>query len=154
MKSPIVVQCAVLSFAFFFAAAGSAQQKFPLKPGEWTMSTPDPTDPSHPVELNLCLTDATWASALSKSASCVVSNLKTTASGLSYSFACTGKQMQISGSGTWTYDGMEHIIAKATSTMTMGGKTMTSTSPGDYRWKASACSPNDMNLRNSSAPSH
>jgi hypothetical protein len=42
---------------------------------------------------------------------------------------------------------MEHMIAKGHIDITMNGKTTSSSSVADYRWKGATCSPNDANLK-------
>jgi hypothetical protein len=144
--------CALLAFVCLLSAAASHAQKFPLRQGEWTITTPDPSDASHPFVLNYCMNDQTWEHTLSKSSGCTVSDLSMTATGLSYSLSCQEHTMQMTGKGVWTFDGMEHIAAKTVMTITMNGKTNTVTSQGDFRWKGATCNPNDINLRNFNAP--
>ena len=146
MNFPKVLPCAIVAFALLAAAAASAQQKFPLRQGEWKLTTPDPTQPNQPFVLNYCLNDQTWARSLSNS-TCTASNLTRTATGLTYNLTCNMKTLQMSGTGIWTFDGMEHISVKSVTTVTMNGKSNTNTTTADFRWKAAACSPNDLNLR-------
>jgi hypothetical protein len=149
MNSPKVALATVFVFASLLPSATStwAQQKFPLRPGEWTMTTPNPSDPKNPFVLNFCLNDQTWGRALSQNPICTISNVKITAIGASYNLACNEKSLQMTGTGTWAFDGMEHIAVKTVMMITTGGKTTPSTTTGDFRWKATACSPNDVNLR-------
>jgi hypothetical protein len=148
MRFPGIFKSALLGFVVFLSTSATwAQQKFPLRQGEWTMTTPDPTDPDHPMVMNFCLNDEAWSRALSPNSTCIVSDFKFNPNGATYNFTCKGASMQMSGAGTWTFDGMEHIVAKTVMTMTIGGKTKTSPAQGDFRWKKPACDPNDVNLR-------
>jgi hypothetical protein len=152
LRIHIAKKCVLLALILLPAAAGWAQQKFPLKHGEWTMTTPDPTDPSHPFVMNFCMNDEAWSRALSTKNTCTVANVNMTGSGLTYEVTCSSPRISMTGKGEWTFDGMEHIAAKSTMTMTMNGNTKSVTSQGDFRWKASSCDPNDVNLRDFTKP--
>jgi hypothetical protein len=142
-----VLQCAAIGTAVLLPATASrAQQKFPLRQGEWIFTTPDPSNPNHPFTLNVCMNDVAWSRSISQSPSCTVSDLRVTSAGVTYNLDCNAKSMQMTVSGTWKFDGMEHIATKSITTMTIGGKATTSTSQGDFRWKNPSCSPDDANL--------
>ena len=147
MRFPKVAACLLFGSVLLSASTGWTQQKFPLRQGEWTMTTPDPTNPSQPLTLNICMNDQAWSRAVTPNSICAVSNLNITASGLTYSFTCKGSTLQMSGTGNWKFDGMEHIAATAVTNYTIGGKPTTQATKGDYRWKQTACNPNDVNLR-------
>jgi hypothetical protein len=147
MNFPRGLLCAIIPVAFLLpSTTASAQDKFPSRTGEWTLTAPDPTDASQPFVMNLCMNDQTWAKTLSGNPTCTISKLTRTTSGLTYSIACNAKTVQINGTGTWTFDGAEHIISKSVFTITANGKTNTTSSAADYRWKAATCNPNDANL--------
>jgi hypothetical protein len=57
------------------------------------------------------------------------------------------KAFQMKGKVDMTFDGMEHMVAKGQIDITMNGKTTSSSSLADYRWKGATCSPNDANLK-------
>jgi hypothetical protein len=128
--------------ALFTAATCSAQHKFPLRPGEWALTSPD----SGSVPLLFCLNDEMWEKALTQNPVCIIQQLAVTASGASYYMNCPAKSFQMKGPVTLTFDGLQHMTGKAVIDMTIGGKTSTSTSLSDYRWKSATCSPDDMNM--------
>jgi hypothetical protein len=149
MKLLNLVVCVVVATALLVpASTGWAQQKFPLRQGEWTATMPDPSSPSKPMTLNFCLNDQTWTRALNQNPICAISNLQISATGLSYNLTCSGKGMQMSGTGSFKFDGMEHMTSTAATTFTVNGKPTTMNTTADYRWKQTECSPNDMNMRN------
>jgi uncharacterized protein DUF3617 len=129
--------------ALFAAASCSAQHKFPLRPGEWAMTSPD----SGSITLLFCLNDEMWEKALTQNPICTVQQFSMTMSGASYYLNCPAKSFQMKGPVTLTFDGLQHMVGKAVIDMTIGGKTTTSTTVSDYRWKGATCSPDDMNMR-------
>ncbi len=136
----------VLSLTAF--ASASAQQKFPMRAGEWTATMADPTPNQPPVVLLYCLNDEMWTKALTQDPTCSVSQLSVTLAGASYNLSCPGKTFQMTGRVNMTFDGKTHIVAKASLDMTLSGKTTHLTSQTDFRWTAVECNPKtDMNLR-------
>ena len=129
-------------------AVSSAQHKFPLRSGEWMVTTPDPTGPGKPpFVMPYCLNDETWARAFSNR-TCSLQNLSITPSGMSYNLECPASAFQMKGRGTVTFDGMTHMISKGSFDSTANGKTTHMDSTSDYRWKGPTCDPNaDMNLK-------
>jgi hypothetical protein len=65
-----------LALCLIVLTAGSActaQQKFPLRNGEWTSTTPDPTnDSGQPMTMLFCMNDETWAKALNHNPTCTI----------------------------------------------------------------------------------
>jgi hypothetical protein len=133
---------AVSTIAFSAAASCSAQHKFPLRPGEWTLTSPDPG--SSP--LLFCLNDQKWEEALTQNPVCTIQQLTVTASGASYYLNCLGKSFQMKGRVDLTFDGMQHMTGKAVIDMTIHEKTSTTTTLEDYRWKSASCSSSDLNM--------
>ncbi len=125
----------------------SAQQRFPLRPGEWvaTMSVVNAQDTT--TELPYCLNDETWQKAFNQMPSCTIQNFNVTSTSASYTLDCDMKIYRMSGNVVMTFDGMEHMTGKGAIDMTMNGNTTHSISITDFRWKSPTCSPNDMNLR-------
>jgi hypothetical protein len=132
----------------------TAQQKFPLRNGEWTSTVPDPTNPAgQPMTMLFCMNDQTWAKALNHNAACTIQAFNVTSGGGSYSMVCNGKAFQMKGNFKLTFDGMTHMTSSGTLEMTMGGKTSQMVATTDFRWKSATCNPNvDMNLRDHSKP--
>lgn len=126
------------------AQLAAAQQKFPLRSGEWETTT---TASGQSATLLYCLNDDLWTKSLTQDPSCKVSQLVVTSSGASYHLDCDMKVFQMKSNIVMTFDGKEHMTAKGLTEITMNGKTTSTTSAVDYRWKSSTCSPNDMNLR-------
>jgi hypothetical protein len=119
-----------------------AQQKFPLRPGEWAFTSPGTgSDP-----MLFCLNDEMWQKALTQNPVCTIQELKVTSGSITYSMNCPAKSFQMKGTGTLTFDGMEHMTGKGVVDITVNGKTTSSPSTGDYRWKRSQCGPEDMNM--------
>jgi hypothetical protein len=88
-----------------------------------------------------------WQKALAQNSVCTIQNLSTSSTSAAYYMNCPMKSLQMKGPVTLTFDGKEHMTGKAVLDMTMDGKTTTSTSLTDYRWKSATCSPNDLNMR-------
>jgi hypothetical protein len=59
--------------------------------------------------------------------------------------------MQIKGTVKLTFDGMTHMTATGSIDTAFNGKVIHSDTQTDYRWKGSACSPNDASLRQDKA---
>ncbi len=130
-------------------AVGSAQQKFPLRSGEWAATTADPVHPGgEPMTMLFCLNDATWTKALSGNPTCQLQQFVITPIGGSYSIDCPAKAFQMKGRADLSFDGMTHMISKGSFDVTINGKTSHMDSTSDYRWKGSVCNPAvDMNLK-------
>ncbi|MFZ0337220.1 MAG: DUF3617 family protein [Terracidiphilus sp.] len=125
----------------------SAQNKFPLRSGEWEAKMSVPGSPSSSVSMLYCLNDALWEKSLTQDPQCSIQHLAITSSGATYAIDCDMKVFQMKGKVDMTFDGMEHMIAKGQIDITMNGKTTSSSSVADYHWKGATCSPNDANLR-------
>jgi hypothetical protein len=124
--------------------ACSAQQKFPLRPGEWVLTTPAMPNDS----MLFCLNDEMWQKALTQNPVCTIQQLSVTPGSISYFMNCPAKSFQMKGKVTLTFDGMEHMTGKALFDTTVNGKTTTAAPYStDYRWKGSQCSPADVNMR-------
>jgi hypothetical protein len=136
---------AAISLVSLFASVASAQH-FPLKPGEWEMtSTPAPGQP--PMTLLFCFNDEMWTKGLSQNPGCTIQNLSVNAAGASYNVDCPMRTFQMKGTVTLSFDGITHMTGKGSLDFTVNGKTTHSNTQSDYRWKQSTCSPEDMNLR-------
>ena len=131
--------------------ACSAQQKFPLRPGEWEATIPAGDSKDAPTTLLFCLNDELWQKALTQNASCSIQQFNVTSGGASYFMDCSTKSFQIKGKVEMFFDGMLHMTAKASLDATVNGTTTHTASTVDYRWKGATCSPNDLNLRQHSA---
>jgi hypothetical protein len=140
--------------ALMTTAAVSAQQHFPLRPGEWTSSTSDPANPTgKPVTMLMCMNDETWAKALAANPTCSIKQFNMTSAGGTYSLACSGKSMQMTGDFKVVFDGMTHMTSSGTMTISFSGKANQMTSTSDFRWKGPTCDPNaDINLRDHHVP--
>lgn len=133
--------------AFMATSICSAQQKFPLRSGEWAATTPSPTAGQEPTVLLYCLNDEMWTRALTQDTHCTVTQLSVTSSGATYHMDCQLKVFEMKGNVEMRFDGMDHMTAKASIDMTLNGKTTSSVTNSDYRWKNASCSPNDLNMR-------
>lgn len=125
----------------------SAQQKFPLRPGEWEATVPAINSQDTATVLPYCLNNETWLKAFTQMPSCTIQNFNMTSKGASYTLDCDMKMYRMNGKVELSFDGMEHMTGKGSIDMTMNGTTTHSTSITDYRWKGATCSPNDLNLR-------
>jgi hypothetical protein len=125
----------------------SAQSKFPLRSGEWEAEMSVPGSQNSSVTMLYCLNDALWQKALTQDPLCSVQQLAITSSGGSYSLVCEMKSFQMKGKVNLVFDGLEHMTAKSQVDITMAGKTTSSASLAEYRWKGATCSPNDANLK-------
>jgi hypothetical protein len=142
---PTFMRTALSILVLTAAICCSAQQKFPLRPGEWSMTSQDSGAGS--TEFLYCLNDQMWQKALTQNPVCTITQLNITSSGATYYLTCPMKTFQMKGPVTLTFDGMQHMTGKAVVNMTFNGKTSTSTSLTDYKWKSPTCSSEDMNLR-------
>ena len=133
--------------AFLAAAHCTAQQKFPLRSGEWEAKMSAENMPDSSMTMKYCLNDELWTKSLTQNPSCKINQLNITSSGATYTMDCPMKSVQMTGKVAMTFDGMEHMTAKGLIDTTVNGKTTSSVTHVDYRWKAAACSPDDANLR-------
>jgi len=125
----------------------SAQQKFPLRSGEWSVTVARTSPSDQDTTLLYCLNDEQWTKALTQDPSCTVSQLVVTPISASYHLECQMKVMQMEGNVVMSFDGMEHMTSEGSFDMIFQGKKTSSVTHAEYRWKGSACSPDDMNLR-------
>ncbi len=125
----------------------SAQNKFPLRSGQWEAVTSFIGSPSQPITVQYCLNDALWQKALTQNPVCSVQQLRITAGGASYTVDCPMKTMQMKGTVNMVFDGLEHMTAKGQFDVTLNGKTTNSSTVAEYHWKGVTCSPDDANLR-------
>lgn len=132
------------------AVCPAQQQKFPLRTGEWEVSTML-TDAKEPLLLRICLNDELWTKALSQNPNCSIQDLNVTGKGVNYLMDCTMKTLQMKGKVELTFDGKEHMSGKASIDSTMDGKISNSLTFVDYRWKAALCGPNDVNVKQAPA---
>ena len=132
---------------FLAAGAGVAQQGFPERPGDWEATGKTDALPE-PFVTHFCLTNETWAKALTQVPDfCKLQDLSVTSKGIHCTLDCDMKTFQMKGPTDITFDGLEHMTAKATITTTAGGKTTTSVATTDYRWKGAACTDADVNMK-------
>lgn len=145
---------AVALFALMTTAAASAQQHFPLRPGEWTSSTTSASNPNgKPITMLMCMNDETFAKALAANPTCALKNFILTPVGGTYSLACSGKSMQMTGDFKFVFDGMTHMTSSGSMNISLNGKTFQNTSTSDFHWKGPVCDPNaDINLRDHHVP--
>jgi hypothetical protein len=135
-----------LSLLLLNGALCTAQQGFPLKPGDWEATTAVP-GMDEPMVMHFCLTDAEWTRALTQNPTCKIEQFNVTSKGATYAMNCNMKSAQMKGAIELKFDGMEHMTGTGNITMVMNGKSTQSTTVTEYRWKTSQCSANDMNLR-------
>lgn len=140
--------------AAVLAAAGvcpaQQQQRFPLQPGEWEVST-TAQGSREPVVLRVCLNDDLWTRALSPSPKCSIQGLNVTAKGVSYVSTCPSSTSEMKSTVEITFDGKDHMVAKGTSEIVADGNKSTIKSLADYRWKNPTCNPSDVNLKYSNS---
>jgi hypothetical protein len=132
--------------AMFVITGVCNAQGFPLKPGDWELTSKVPGT-AEPFVTRFCLNNETWQKALTQDPACKVQNFSQNSKGATYVMDCSANTVQIKGSVEILFDGMEHMVAKASISMTTGGKTTSSQSTSDYRWKNSACSAADVNMK-------
>jgi hypothetical protein len=92
-----------------------------------------------------------WTKGLSENPGCTVQNLSVTATGASYNVDCPLRTFQMKGTVDFFFDGMTHMAGKGSLDLNFNGKTTHSNTQSDYHWKQSACSPDDINLRQHAA---
>ena len=134
---------------FMATAVSSAQQKFPLRPGEWIVTTASTTPGQAPVVIPYCLNDDLWSKALTRNPACSITNYSVTLTGAGYNMSCSMSTFKMKGNVNIVFDGMTHMVAKGSFDMmsTKTGLTHSNTQT-DYRWKGTACDPNtDVNLK-------
>ena len=141
-------------FALMTTASAFSQQKFPLRPGEWTSTTAlAANSTAKPITMLMCMNDDTWAKALAANPTCSIKQFNMNSTGGTYSLACSSKSMQMTGDFKVVFDGMTHMTSSGTMTISFNGKTNTMNSSADFRRKGPTCDPNaDMNLRNHNVP--
>ena len=131
------------------ATASSAQQKFPLTPGEWIVTGLGTAQGQPPVVLTYCMNDETWSKIIERNHSCTITNYAATSDGASYKMSCTMNNFQMKGKVSLVFDGMTHMVGQGSFTIDSfkGGVTHSDTQT-DYRWKGPKCDPNtDVNLK-------
>ncbi|MGD0732106.1 MAG: DUF3617 family protein [Terracidiphilus sp.] len=124
-----------------------AQQKFPLRPGEWVARITTAGAKTAPMVLRLCLNDESWLKTFARNPSCSVEQLTFSSKGATYSLDCPLNSFQMKGTVDVTFEGPQHMVARSSMDMTMGGSTAHSVSVLDYRYKGPTCSPDDVNLK-------
>lgn len=139
---------ALCLIALMATTASSAQQKFPLRSGEWEATTSSSLPNQAPMVLPYCLNDELWTKALTQNPSCSITQFSVSLTGTSYFMDCPMKSFQMKGKVVMTFDGMSHMTAKGSFDMTLKGKVTHSDSQTDYRFKGPTCNPNtDLNLK-------
>jgi hypothetical protein len=130
-------------------AVSSAQEKFPLRPGEWQVTSPSVVPNQPPIVQLYCLNDALWSKTLVKNHFCTITNYALWSGGASYNLSCSMKTFQMKGKVLITFDGMTHMIGQGSFTMdTVKSGVSQSNSQTDYRWMSATCNPNtDLNLK-------
>lgn len=136
-KMNIYSKCAFLGAVVLLATTvSSAQHKFPLTPGEWTVTTPNTAQGQPPVVLTYCLNDATWAKTLERNHSCTITNYSGSYTGISYNMSCNMHSFQMKGRVSLVFDGMTHMVGQGSFTMdSFKGGVTNSNIQTDYRWK-------------------
>ncbi len=134
-------------FALLASAVSSAQQKFPLRSGEWEATISAMGANSAPMVLRLCLNDELWQKAFTQNPSCSVQQLAFSSRSATYSLDCPMKTFQMKGKVDVSFESAEHMTATSSMDMTFNGTVTHLVSSLDYRYKGPACSPNDVNLR-------
>ncbi len=134
---------------FMATAVSSAQQKFPLRTGEWVVTTAGTTPGQAPVVIPYCLNDDLWSKALTRNPACTITNYSVTLTGAGYNMSCSMTTFKMKGNVSIVFDGMMHMVARGSFDM-MSAKTGVthSNTQTDYRWKGPTCDPNtDVNLK-------
>ncbi len=139
------------TIALASATLAFAQQKFPLNTGEWEVTIPVPIAGQPPMKMLYCLNDAMWEKALTQNPSCKISDVVKDSSGASYAMDCQNPSYKMSGKVRLEFAGKDHMTGKSTMEIIRDGKTTSMTSTSDWRWKTSACSPNDANMKDHKA---
>ena len=117
--------------------------------GEWKVST-KAEGSATPIDILLCLNDETWIQAFSRGSMCKIQDFSSTSKGIHYTMDCSAPTAKFKGPVDLVFDGLEQMAGTATLQVTAQGKTATSTSTIDYRWKAADCSSADVNMRSKS----
>ena len=142
-----------LSLLFLASVACSAQQKFPLTPGEWSATITSQAAGAQPMTMLYCMNDETWQKAISGNASCAMKNLILTPMGGSYSVDCSSSAAHMTGDFKVVFDDMTHMTSIGSINMTMNGNAIHKSSTADFHWKGPTCNPAaDINLRNHNVP--
>ena len=129
------------------ASALCPAQQFPLRPGQWTGASRIPGAPGKGMEFFYCLNNETWLKALVGNAACKVRSLSSSSTGSSYEFDCLTSFITMKGHMDISYDGMKHMVSRATFETTISGTTATSNTVTDWHWNAPDCNPaEDMNI--------
>jgi hypothetical protein len=127
------------------SSSAASAQHFPLKQGEWEGKTS--AAGQQPMTLLFCFNDEMWVKGLTQNPACSITQLSVTGSGASYNVNCPMKSVQMKGSVSLTFDGLTHMSGKGSFDTTVNGNASHMDTQVDYVWKQSACSPNDMNMR-------
>jgi hypothetical protein len=133
----------------FASVASGAQQekKFPLKPGEWQITSRASGGNGKATEHLFCLTDATWQKSLVMNPNCTIQNLNINSGGLDYAVTCQSNSASMKGKFLFVFDGMMHMSGTGTFEAVSNGKFSTVHSETDFHWKSATCGPADENLR-------
>jgi hypothetical protein len=134
--------------ALMATAVSSAQQNFPLRPGEWLVTTPGATPDQPPTIVPFCLNNDLWYKNLTKNPTCAITNYSTTPAGISYNISCSTTYFLMKGKVNIVFDGMTHMVSQGSIDTNIRGTISHSYSQSDYRWKGPTCDPNtDVNLK-------
>jgi hypothetical protein len=127
----------------------SAQEKFPLRSGEWQVTSPSAVPNQPPIVQLYCLNDDLWAKTLVRNHSCTITDYALTSAGASYHMSCSMKTFQMKGKVSIVFDGMTHMVGQGSFTMdTVKSGVSHSDSQTDYRWLSATCNPStDVNLK-------
>ena len=147
MNFPVTWWVAAGVLVFVVGGSSRAEQRFPGRPGDWEVTTKSDALPDLPMVQHYCLTDETWAKALTQNPICKIQELSVTSKGVHYTLDCESKTFRMTGPVDITFDGVEHMTGKSTVTTTSRGKTTQSISVTDYRWKGPACTDADINMK-------
>lgn len=143
---------AALSLSLLFATAATAQ-RFPLKPGEWEMTSDSVAPGQMPMAILFCFKDDLWAKALSQRPECSVQNVTLSETGATYDIDCPLKNFHMSGAFHLTFDGMTHMTSKGTLNFDVNGQSMYTNTQSDFHWRQTDCKPEDVNLKQHPGPS-
>ena len=137
---------AFVPILFAAGAFSQTEQKFPLHAGEWDVSTTF-AGAKEPLTLHICLNDDLWTKALTQNPKCSIQGLTVTRKGVTYQMDCPMSTSELKGKVELAFDGKEHMSGKASIDTIADGKVSNSTTLVDYRWRAAACGPDDVNLK-------
>lgn len=125
-------------------AIGSAQNKFPLRDGEWEATTQVPG--SGNMNQLFCFNDESWMKAMSSRKGCAMQDLTVTSKGAHFVVDC-GSKTKMRIPIDITFDGREHMVAKAHLSMDIQGKMTDFDTSTEYHFKNAACdATRDVNL--------